>query len=125
MRVLLTAVLFSLGWFATPLPAQEAASIAGSWRGPWYRGMSSGVMVLRLSADGKGTVSFTNLETFGELPAPLIRTRMQGDSFEFRASGASGRDFAAGVKQSADGRMLRGTGRYEGFQVKFELQRQE
>jgi hypothetical protein len=115
-------MLVAMAWFAPAhVAAEDAAAFAGTWRGPWYRGMSSGVMVMEIAPTGTGSVYFTNLETFGMSPSPLIKIRVQGESFDFSAVGASGRDFTANLKRTADGRMLRGSARYEGLQVKFEL----
>ena len=33
-------------------PKSELASIQGSWKGPWYRGMTSGIMVLQVAKEG-------------------------------------------------------------------------
>ncbi|MGH8629581.1 MAG: hypothetical protein ACREU7_02295, partial [Burkholderiales bacterium] len=111
MRKLLPATLAAMiGLMCGPAVAQDAASLAGTWRGPWYRGMTSGVMTLEITAAGAGSVAFTNLETFGESPAPLAKTGMQGEWLEFSAMGASGRDFTARLKAAADASVLRGAG---------------
>lgn len=124
MRKLPIAMLAAMiGLMCAAAVARDATSLAGTWRGPWYRGMTSGVMTLEITATGAGSVAFTNLETFGESPAPLMKTGMQGEWFEFSAVGTGGRDFTARLKPAADARVLRGAGRYEGFQVKFDLQR--
>jgi hypothetical protein len=122
LRRLLIAMLAMPGFLCGPAVAQDAASLAGTWRGPWYRGMSSGVMTLEIARDGTGNVAFTNLETFGEAPVAFARAGMQGDWFEFSAVGASGRDFKARLQRAAGADALRGAGRYEGFQVRFDLQ---
>jgi hypothetical protein len=116
----------ALRWVLAILLCSAAAvcaadSIGGKWQGPWYRGMTSGLMTLELNADGSGTVRFTNLETFGEAPTALVKPETKGDSIEFTAAGASHSAFSA--KARLDGKLLRGSGRYEGFPVRFELQR--
>jgi hypothetical protein len=126
MRKLAMAMLAAVsGFLCSSAVAQDAAPLAGTWRGPWYRGMTSGVMTLEITRAGTGSVAFTNLETFGQSPVPFAKTAMQGEWFEFSVVGTSGRDFTARLKPTADARVLRGAGRYEGFQVKFDLQRAE
>lgn len=111
--------------FALLVPSQAAdlAAIAGTWHGPWYRGMTSGQMTLEVAEDGTGKVSFTNLETFGEAPASLHKTESSGQSIGFSANGSSGSEFAARGTLTPGNQRLRGTARYEGFPVKFDLQR--
>lgn len=124
MRKLLITTLVALAALVCGcVLAQDAASLAGTWRGPWYRGMSSGVMTLEITQAGTGSVAFTNLETFGESPVPFTKAGMQEGWFEFSALGASGRDFKARLQPAAGASVLRGAGRYEGFQVRFDLQR--
>jgi hypothetical protein len=122
MRMLLSAMLLAMAWCPpVPAAAEEAASFAGAWRGPWYRGMSSGLMTLQISPNGGGNVTFTNLESFGGAPAPLAAFQARGDACEFSAMGQGGREFAGQATRAAQGRTLRGSARYEGFQYKFEL----
>jgi hypothetical protein len=106
-----------------PLKAADLSAIAGAWHGPWYRGMTSGQMTLEVAADGTGKVSFTNLETFGETPARLHKTEADGQSIRFSANGASGSEFTARCSLMQGNELLRGTARYEGFPVKFDLRR--
>jgi len=120
-------VLFALLVFMTagPLAADDAEPLAGLWCGPWYRGMTSGVMTLEIARDATGRIALTNLEAFGDSPAPLVKTHVHGDGLEFSAIGANGRDFTGRATKTRDGRTLRGTARYEGFQYKFDLRRCE
>ena len=122
--------LFALLVFMTHCPlaalaADDAEPLAGVWRGPWYRGMTSGLMTLEIARGATGRIALTNLEAFGDSPAPLTRTQVHGDGLEFSAIGANGRDFTGQATKTADGRTLRGTARYEGFQFKFDLRRSE
>jgi hypothetical protein len=109
---------------AGPLHASDFSGVAGKWQGPWYRGMTSGQMTLEVTAEGSGRVAFTNLESFGEAPAGLHKTQASGKTIEFSANGASGSEFTAKCTLIDGGKLLRGTARYEGFPVKFDLQRQ-
>lgn len=97
--------------------------LAGTWQGAWYRGMTSGQMTLEVMADGSGTVAFTNLETFGEEPAPLVRTRFDGSVFSFNAVAGSRGAFAGQIDVPEKPDQLRGKARYDGFPVTFELKR--
>lgn len=97
--------------------------LAGTWQGAWYRGMTSGQMTLEVMADGSGTVAFTNLETFGEEPAPLARTRFDGSVFSFNAVAGSRGAFAGQMDVPEKPDQLRGKARYDGFPVTFELKR--
>lgn len=108
---------------AAPLAAADLSAIAGTWQGPWYRGMTSGQMTLEVSANGAAKVSFTNLDTFGDAPASVQKTEFSGQSIRFSANGASGSEFAARGSLLQGSQLLRGTARYEGFPVKFDLRR--
>lgn len=121
-------------WFAAvaaallTVPSAEAgelAPLAGKWRGAWHRGMTSGRMILEVAADGRATVALTHLETFGQSPAALAEARAGDATFEFSARGASGSEFSARAELAAAGKVLRGSARYEGLPLKFELHRQE
>lgn len=104
--------------------AQQDQLMSGTWRGPWYRGMTSGVVTLEVGANGAGTIQFTNLENFGDQPVALRNVEISGNTLTFSASGTSGADFTASAKISADGSKMRGNARYEGFGVRFEARPQ-
>jgi hypothetical protein len=112
-------------WLPAPAGGEDSHSLAGVWRGPWYRGMTSGLMTLEIADDATGRIAFTNLESFGDLSTPLAKSRVQGGEIEFSAIGAGGRDFTGQAMKTAHGRTLRGSARYEGFQFKFDLQRSD
>ncbi|HZP92974.1 MAG TPA: hypothetical protein VFB20_08845 [Burkholderiales bacterium] len=123
MRKILGLALLAVIAASPPAPAQEDAAPAGIWKGPWYRGMTSGTMMLEVSGDGSGSVRFTNLETFGDGPAVLQKTATKAGTYEFAAFGAAGAEFAGSARLIKGGKALGGTARYEGFPIKFELQR--
>src|SRR5581483_1942377 len=89
MRKILGLALLAVIAASPPAPAQEDAAPAGIWKGPWYRGMTSGTMMLEVSGDGSGSVRFTNLETFGDGPAVLQKTATKAGTYEFAAFGAA------------------------------------
>jgi hypothetical protein len=121
LRLSIVAILLSA---AAVFAGQEPAEIlTGTWQGAWYRGMTSGQMTLEVKADGSGTVTFTNLETFGEEPAPLARARFTGSQFQFSAAAGSRGAFAGRMEVPDGANQLRGDARYDGFPVTFELGR--
>jgi hypothetical protein len=117
----LVMVGLSLCW---PAVADEAG-LSGVWRGPWYRGMTSGVVTIELAADGSGTIRFTNLENFGEAPVALDDIKRKERSIEFSATGSGGIPFTAVATLTPDGRRLLGNARYEGYGVRFEARTQK
>jgi hypothetical protein len=124
MRQAVWSAVFLLSYvLMEPLPAADMSALAGTWQGPWYRGMTSGQMTLEVAADGTGKVAFTNLETFGDAPAGVHKAEFSGQSIRFSANGASGSEFAARGSLIPSNQLLRGTARYEGFPVKFDLRR--
>ena len=100
-----------------------AQDLAGTWEGPWYRGMTSGTMVLDINPAGEGTVQFVNLDNFGEQVVTLQRVSVDGARFDFSASGEGAGVFVATTRLIKAGQILKGKGEYEGFPIKFELTR--
>jgi hypothetical protein len=126
IRLLMAAILcagLAAGSASGGEPKSELASIQGSWKGPWYRGMTSGIMVLQVAKEGS-TVTFTNLETFGDAPAPLRQLEFDGKVISFRTSGTSAQELEASLNLSSGNSRLKGFGKYEGFKVRMELEKQ-
>lgn len=124
MRSLIALVLALAGLLPLAAGGADDGGVAGTWRGPWYRGMTSGLVTIELAADGSGTIQFTNLENFGEAPAELRDVKVDGKNLMFSASGRSGAEFKATANVAADGSKMRGNARYEGFGVRFEARLQ-
>lgn len=122
-RVWLAAMVLAANTWAGAALADQLPSLHGTWKGPWYIGMSSGVATMEIAADGSGTIAFTNLENFGEEPVALAKTSFDGKTFRFTASGSGGVAFSVGLQPGAGGRQLRGNGKYGGFGARLELQR--
>ena len=101
----------------------DSAALRGSWKGPWYIGMSSGIAEMEIAADGSGNVTLTNLDEFGEKPVPLTKQSFDGKVFSFTAIGASGAALNMNLKLGDNGRQLRGNGKHAGFGARMELQR--
>ena len=109
-------------WSVCILPA-AADDVSGSWAGPWYRGMTSGTMTLRIESDGSGIIQMTNLDNFPEDEVVLSSTEKDDKTFKFSAAGSGASAFVARTQLSGDGQVLEGKGKYEGFPIKFKLKR--
>ncbi len=122
-RIWLAAIVSGgthLGWCRA---ADQLVSLQGTWKGPWYIGMTSGLATMEIAADGSGTIAFTNLENFGEEPVALTKTSFDGKTFRFAASGTGGVEFSVGTQLGSGGNQLRGNGKYGGFGARLELRR--
>jgi hypothetical protein len=109
-------------FLAVEAAAQGSQAIDGTWEGPWYRGMSSGVAKLHIAGDS-GTLQLTNSETFGEEPRPLVKLVARGQEISLRADGSAGAPLTVELKLNEAGDKMKGMGKYEGFGVRLELQR--
>jgi len=122
-RIWLAAIVLAAHTWAGGAAADQLASLQGTWKGPWYIGMTSGLATMEIAADGSGTIAFTNLENFGEEPVALTKTSFDGKSFRFAASGTGGVEFSVGTQLGSGGKQLRGNGKYGGFGARLELRR--
>jgi len=122
-RIWLAAIVLAAHTWAGGAAADQLASLQGTWKGPWYIGMTSGLATMEIAADGSGTIAFTNLENFGEEPVALTKTSFDGKSFRFAASGTGGVEFSLGTQLGSGGKQLRGNGKYGGFGARLELRR--
>lgn len=122
LSVAMAGLAILVGLVAVPAAADPGA-LAGSWKGPWYIGMSSGVATMEIAADGSGKISLTNLDEFGDQPVPLAKQSFDGKVFKFSASGANGTALTAGLQLENGGKRLRGNGKFGGFGARLELQR--
>lgn len=100
----------------------QATAQPGSWRGPWYLGMTSGVAVLELTDDG-GTLTLTNNEKFGEEPVRITDLERLPGSLQFRALGADGKPLECRIPVTVEGSRALGFCRYGGFNLRFEFSR--
>jgi len=122
MRIVWMLLVVAPGLLAIEAVAQDSRSIDGTWEGPWYRGMSSGVAKVRIAGQA-GTLQLTNAETFGEEPRPLVKLQASGDQVSLRADGTAGGPLTLELKLNGAGDKMKGMGKYEGFGVRMELQR--
>lgn len=122
MKALMAGMALLTAIVAVPAGA-DMSVLAGDWKGPWYIGMSSGMATLALDADGSGTLALTNMEEFGDKPVPLSKQSFDGKALKFTATGANGAALTVALQPEAEGRRLRGNGKYAGFGARLELQR--
>ena len=120
-KIWLIAALATI-WSAC-ITGAAADDLSGTWAGPWYRGMTSGTMVLQINADGTGDIQFRNLDNFGEETVALSNVKKDDNSFDFSASGVGASVFVASSQLTGDGKVLKGKAKYEGFPIKFKLKR--
>ena len=105
--------------------AADTGALHGSWKGPWYIGMSSGVVAMEIAEDGSGKIALTNLEEFGSEPMPLAKHSFDGKVLTFSATGANGAVLTMRLQLGQGGRQLRGNGKHAGFGARMELQRSD
>src|SRR5690349_14952687 len=89
----------------------DMGSLAGTWKGPWYIGMSSGQATMQIAANGSGTLALTNMDEFGAAPVALSKAEFDGKVLKLTAAGANGTALAIGLNAEAEGRKLRGNGK--------------
>lgn len=117
----LAACALSLALLGGAALAQDLSRLEGVWEGPWYRGMSSGKAHFEIRGE-QATMQLSNAESFGEEPRPLSKLAFDGKAFSFEAQGGGG-PMKATLTLNEKGDQMKGMGKYEGFGVRFELQR--
>lgn len=122
MKALMAGIALIAGLAAAPVHADPVA-LAGSWKGPWYIGMSSGMATMELAADGSGTLALTNMEEFGDQPVAISKQAFDGQVLRFSAVGANGGALTVALQAENEGRKLRGNGKYGGFGARLELRK--
>ena len=118
-----TVVWMLLGLWAVPGLAADLEGFQGTWKGPWYIGMSSGKVALEIRADGQGDIALTQLEGFGNSPVPLKKISVDGNVVRFAAAGENGAELSLKATMDGQGKRLVGNGKYGGFGARLELQR--
>lgn len=118
-----------LGAFLVPSAraGADATAVRGTWAGPWYLGMTSGIARLVLAGEGtlEGSLQMTNNERFGEETIRLTEAAFDGANLRFKVTGADGKALVAELPVSGDGARMKGFGKYGGYNVRFELSRQK
>ena len=110
-------------WLIATASVADTNELRGTWKGPWYIGMSSGIATVEIAEDGSGTVALTNLDEFGPAPAPLAKQSFDGRSFTFSSTSTTGAVLTMNLQMGNEGKLLRGNGKHNGFGTRMELQR--
>jgi len=118
-------VAMTMALFFAGVAIADTSALHGSWKGPWYIGMSSGIVSMDIAEDGSGKIALTNLDEFGSQPVALSRPSFDGKSFSFSATGANGAALVMNLQLGSDGKQLRGNGKHGGFGARMELQRSD
>lgn len=100
---------------------------SGTWRGPWYLGMTSGTAELHIDGDSgsrRGTLRMTNNENFGSEALPLVSVDADESYLRFKVVGQDGRPLVAEFPlESSNATSLKGFARYGGHRLRFEFLR--
>jgi hypothetical protein len=112
-----TAIFFACAAIA------DTGDLHGSWKGPWYIGMSSGMVAIDIGEDGSGKIALTNLDDFGSQPVQITKQSFDGTVLTFSATGANGAILTMNLRLGEGGKQLRGNGKHAGFGARMELQR--
>jgi len=123
--VLIALALAALVGSTTASAADPVDGLQGTWRGPWYLGMTSGTAALVLSGDplSGGTLQLVNHEKFGDQPLPLEDLAYDGLQLRFRVRGADGRLLVADWPATPTARTLKAFVSYGGYKLRLELTR--
>ena len=116
-------VAMTMALFFAGAAIADTGALHGSWKGPWYIGMSSGLVAMDIAEDGAGKITLTNLDEFGSQPVPLAKQSFDGKVFTFSATGANGAALIMNLQLGEGGKQLRGNGKHAGFGTRMELQR--
>ena len=122
MKAIWLAAITAVTLFAGAAVA-DTSPLRGSWKGPWYIGMSSGMVTMDIAEDGTGKVTLTNLDEFGTRPVALAKQSFDGKALTFSATGDNGAALIMTLQLGKDGTQLRGNGKHGGFGARMELQR--
>ena len=81
MRITKPAAI-AVAFFLAGAAIADTGDLHGMWKGPWYIGMSSGIVAMDIAEDGSGTIALTNLDEFGSQSIPLAKQSFDGKSLE-------------------------------------------
>jgi len=98
---------------------------SGTWRGPWYLGMTSGTAELQIVGEPgarRGSLRMTNNENFGSGALPLASLEADENALRFKVVGDDGRPLVAEFPLTGGNFVsLKGFARYGGHKLRFEL----
>jgi hypothetical protein len=95
-----------------------APTLQGHWSGVWYIGMSSGKSRLTFNENGSASISFTNLDEFGEDEISLNKLTMDSGTVSFSVPSKYSAFFQIQLKIKPDGLTLDGSGKFDGAGAK-------
>ena len=95
----------------------------GTWTGSWRGESASGQVSVTFSEDVKGSIRFSNLESFGEVETSLSALRFLGNRINFLVRDDEGRDLDSYVFLIG-GNRLKGSATYDGETISYRLSRQ-
>jgi hypothetical protein len=93
-------------------------AIQGHWTGVWYIGMSSGKSHLIFNENGTSSISFTNLDEFGEDLIALNKLSIDSSTVSFSVPSKYSASFQIQLKIKPDGLTLDGNGKFDGAGAK-------
>ena len=96
-RLVVAGGLMVLAGWSAARAAEAPEGLQGTWRGPWYLGMTSGTATLVLTGDplSEGTLQLVNNDNFGDQALRLEDLAFDGLRLRFRVRGADGRPLVA------------------------------
>ena len=119
---LLNKILFSvfISFYAICSTAADAITpvLQGHWSGVWYIGMSSGKSQLTFNDNGTASISFTNLDEFGEDEIAVNKLTVDASAISFSVPSKYSAFFQIQLKIKPDGLMLDGSGKFDGAGAK-------
>ena len=109
-----------LGFYSLCSTAADAVTPAlqGHWTGVWYIGMSSGKSQLTFNENGTASISFTNLDEFGEDEIALNKLSIDSSAISFSVPSKYSAFFQIQLKLKPDGKTLDGSGKFDGAGAK-------
>ena len=95
----------------------------GTWTGSWRGESASGQVSVTFAEGVKGSIRFSNLESFGAEETPLTTLKFLGNRINFLVQDDEGRDLDSYVFLIGGSR-LKGSATYEGETISYRLSRQ-
>ena len=95
----------------------------GTWTGSWRVGSASGQVSVTFVEGVKGSIRFSNLESFGAEETPLNTLKFLGNRINFLVQDHEGQDLDSYVFLIG-GNRLKGSATYKGETISYRLSRQ-
>jgi len=117
--LLALAYVFIFSVYADSTPEKFLGTWTGSWRGE----SASGQVSLTFAVGVKGSIRFSNLESFGAEETQLNTLKFLGNRINFLVQDDEGRDLDSYVFLIG-GNRLKGSATYDGKTISYRLSRQ-